>query len=74
MLLTISIDTSNYKAQAFIDFIKTLDFIKIDENDEEAFDLSAGQKSILDDRKQKHLKQESKSYHWEDIKSELRGL
>jgi hypothetical protein len=74
MQLTINIDTSSIKAQAFIDFIKTLDYIKITENVyEESFVLTDGQKSILDERKQRHLKKESKSYIWGDVMYELRN-
>lgn len=47
MALTFSIDTSNEKAKAFIDFIKTLDFIKI-HDDEDVFSLSNEQKAAID--------------------------
>jgi hypothetical protein len=46
MSLTISIDTSSSKAKAFVAFIKTLDFIKI--NDDKAiYPLSDEQKEAI---------------------------
>ena len=72
MLLTLNVEINNNKAQAFIDFIKTLDFIKIKEKkDSKDFILTQEHISILDERKQKHLKNESKSFSWNEIKSEL---
>ena len=68
--LTLDIDTNNNKAQAFVDFIKTLDFIKIKEEPRE-YSLSEEQIQILEERKQKHLNKESKSNKWPEIKDEL---
>ena len=74
MILTLNIDTSSNQAQAFIDFIKTLDFIKIDsDNINDVFSLTDEQKKILDQRKLRHQKKESKSFTWEEIESELRN-
>ena len=73
MQLTIDIDTSNNKAQAFINFIKTLDFIKIKEREyPEEYDLTEKQINTLEERKQKHINKESESYSWDEIKEELR--
>lgn len=70
--LTLDIDTHNYKAKAFVDFIKTLDFITIkDKNKISDYSLSAKQIQTLKERKQKHLNKESKSYSWPEIKEEL---
>ena len=72
MIITIDIDTTNKKARAFIDFIKTLDFIKIKEKeDPSAYELTQQQINILEERKQRHIKKESKSYSWDEIKDEL---
>ena len=69
-----NIEMSSKKAQAFLDFIKTLDFIKVKEKEyTKSFSLSEEQKNILNERKAKHLKGESKSYSWNEIKEELRG-
>ncbi|MEA3495099.1 MAG: addiction module protein [Bacteroidota bacterium] len=74
MQFTINIDTSNNKAQAFIDFIKTLDFIKIGEKDSiNSFTLSDEQKNILDERENKHLNNESQSFSWNEVKDSLRN-
>jgi len=70
--LTLNIETKNNKAQAFIDFIKTLDFIKIKDKDEtREYSLSEEQVQILAERKEKHLNNKSKSYKWDEIKEEL---
>ena len=71
MILTLNIDINNNKAKAFLDFIKTLDFIKIKEDNTDDFTLTQEHINILDERKQKHLKKESKSFNWDEIKSEL---
>ena len=61
--LTLSIDTNSNKAQAFIK-------IK-DENDTKKFSLSHEQIQMLEERKQKHLDKESKSFNWPEIKEGL---
>jgi hypothetical protein len=48
MALTFSIDTSNNKAEAFISFIKTLDFIKIS-NEHENNPFTKQQKLAIDE-------------------------
>ncbi len=47
MTLSINIDTSNSKAEAFINFIKTLDFVDIYDDNENS-DLSSKQKLAID--------------------------
>lgn len=47
MSLTISIDTSSSKAKAFIAFVKTLDFVKIND-DKDICDFSDEQKEAID--------------------------
>ena len=74
MLLTLDIDLSNKKAQAFIDFIQTIDFIKIkDEKDADVYALSEKQINVLEERKQRHISKKSKSYSWKEIQEELRA-
>ncbi len=68
MILTIDIDITNNKALALLNYIRTLDFINIKEQD---YSLTDQQKTILKERKQKHLNGKSKSYAWEDIKEEI---
>ena len=74
MLLTIDLDIENSKAKAFIDFLRTLDYIKIREhNDLQDFVLSEKHKEILDERKQSHISGKSKSFNWSDLQNELRS-
>ena len=73
MLITLEIDTNSNKAQAFIDFIKTIDFIEIKEEENPGeYALSKKQINLLKERKQRHIDKKSKSYSWEEIKEELR--
>lgn len=74
MKLTIEIDINNSKALALLNYIKTLDFISIseDENPQE-YKLNREQISIIQERRQKHLDGTSKSYSWEEIKEDLNG-
>lgn len=74
MRLTIDIDITNNKALALLNYIRTLEFININEKDnitEHA--LTDEQTNMLNERKQKHLSGESKSFSWSDIKKELKG-
>ncbi len=74
MLLTLDIDLSNKKAQAFIDFVQTIDFIKIKEKEHpEAYTLTEKQLNVLEERKQRHISKKSKSFSWEEIQEELRS-
>ena len=74
MRLTIDIDITNNKALTLLNYIKTLEFISINEKDnitEHA--LTDEQTNMLNERKQKHLSGESESFSWSDIKKELKG-
>ncbi len=72
MKITIDIDPNNIKALALLEYIRTLDFIKIQEKESSKdYSLSDEQISILEERKDNHLKSSSKSYDWEELKSEL---
>ncbi len=74
MKLTIDIDITNNKALALINYIRTLDFISINEKiDTPEYALTSEQIEILEERKQKHINGQSKSYNWNDIKKELRS-
>lgn len=74
MLLTLDIDLSNKKAQAFIDFVETIDFIKIkDKKHADVYALSEKQINVLEERKQRHISKKSKSFSWEEIQEELRA-
>ena len=74
MLLTLDIDLSNKKAQAFIDFVQTIDFIEIrDKGHSEDYALTEKQMNVLEERKQRHISKKSKSFSWEEIQEELRA-
>ena len=74
MILTIDIDITNKKALALINYIKTLDFISIKEKEyTPEYSLTSEQVEIIEDRRQKHINNESKSHNWNDIKKELRS-
>lgn len=73
MEFTVDIDITNNKALAFINYIRTLDFISIKEKEKLAeYSLTNQQIEILEDRKEKHKNNESKSYSWDEIKEELK--
>ena len=72
MRLTIDFDITNRKALALIDYLRTLDFINIQEKDElKEYSLTDDQIVILRERKQRHLAGESESYDWESLKNEF---
>ncbi len=74
MKFTIDIDITNNKALAFLNYIRTLEFISIKEKDSTTeYILTEEQTDLLRERKQKHLNGESKSYSWNDIKKELKA-
>ena len=75
MILTLDLDINNYKVQTFLDFIKTLDFIKIKEDEKfEDFILKDGHIKILDERKHNYVTEKSKTYSWTEVKDEIRNL
>ena len=54
------------------DFLRALHTIVNSKKEEEAiYQLSSPQKKELDKRKEKHLKGESKSYSWAEVKKSL---
>ena len=72
MQLTLDIDSNSKNTKAFVDFLKTLDFIKIkDKKETMDYSLSEEQIKLLKERKRKHLNKESKSFSWPEIKDGL---
>ncbi len=71
MQLILEIDTSNNKAQEFISLIKTLDFVKVNDERADEFLLNDSHKTILLNRKESHRNGKSESYSWEDVKNSL---
>ena len=70
MKLTLNIqDNSLAKILPLIEYLKSLDFVKVDEESEELFFLTDEQKSIIDQR----IQTKPEDYlTWEDVKKNLR--
>ena len=68
---TLKLTVNDIQYQALLNFLKTLDSAKVEEND--VFNLSETQRAILDERKTKHLNGESKSISWEEVKRRARS-
>lgn len=63
MKLTINIDITNNKAFALINYIRTLNFINIiEKTDTTEYALTNVQIETIEERKQKYINDESKSY------------
>lgn len=67
-MITIQIDDSTNKGKALLEYLLTLDFVKIEKDE---FVLTEEQLEVLDERRKKHLSGESKSYSWDEIKNSL---
>ncbi len=72
MILTLNIDTESNKGKAFLEFIKTLDFVTLEEETGE-FTLTEEHIQLLDERKKKHIKKLSKSYSWEEVQEKIKN-
>jgi hypothetical protein len=66
MLHTIQIDDSNPKAKAFLEFIKTLDFVRVDKDD-----IPAWQKEQLDKAIEEHKSGTTNYTDWNEAKKNL---
>lgn len=67
-MITVRIDDSTSKGKALLEYILTLDFVEVDADE---FLLTEEHIKILDERRNKHLSGESKSYSWDEIKNSL---
>lgn len=67
-MVTVHIDDSTSKGKALLDYILTLDFVEVDKDE---FTLTEEHIKILDERRNKHLSGESKSYSWDEVKNSL---
>ena len=73
MRLTLDFDITNSNAKALFNYIKTLDFVRVNESiEEENYTLTDLQKKALLERKRNHLTGKSKSFDWNEIKKELK--
>ncbi len=65
-------DTSSPNAKAFLEYIKTLDFIRTtDENPE--FSLSQEQLETLEDRRTARINGDVKTHSWEEVTDFVRS-
>lgn len=67
-MTTIQIDDSTSKGKALLAYLRTLDFVTVENDD---FVLTEDHVTILDERREKHLSGDSKSYSWDTVKSSL---
>lgn len=58
-------DLSNPKAKAFLDYIKTLEFVVFDKEDTSEYVLSQEQLEELNQRRTDRLNGKSKTYSWD---------
>lgn len=71
MIRHIQIDDSNSKAKALLDFLKTLEFVKVDSESSDEFVLTERHIEILEERRANHLSGKSKSHSWEEVQAAL---
>jgi len=69
--MRVTLDIKEAKAEAFLNFIKSLDFVSVKE-EASGFVLSDEHKKILDSRKEAHTLGESKSFSWGEVKKNAR--
>lgn len=69
MRVVLEINDKLYKT--FLSFIQTLDYVKIQEDCDEMFELSENQLQLLEERKESYLKEKSKVVEWEEVRKKL---
>jgi len=67
MKIVLSLDENNEKAKAFLNFIKTLDFVNVEKD----VDLPQWQKDELDVYLNEHARGEADYAEWDTIKKNL---
>ena len=74
MAITFHIDDiSNPKAKAFLEYIKTLEFVIIDRAESQEFTLTEEHLQILNERRTDRLTGNSKTSSWEEVKEFARS-
>jgi predicted transcriptional regulator len=68
MTHTFHIDGSSEKAQALLEYLRTLEFVDEDNNE---FVLTDAHREILEERRKNHLSGKSKSYTLEEVMDSL---
>ncbi len=66
MIYTLKIDDSNSKAKALLEFLQTLEFVKIDDDT-----VSTWQKDQLDKALMDHKNESTNYIPWEEAKKDL---
>jgi len=67
-MITIQIDDSTSKGKALLEYLLTLDFVKVEKDE---FVLTEEHLKILDERRKNHISGKSKSYSWDEVKNSL---
>jgi hypothetical protein len=66
-------DLSNPKAKAFLDYIKTLDFITVDATEIQTYVLTDEHLQILEERRDDRLSGKSTTSSWDEVKDFARN-
>lgn len=66
-------DSSNPKVTAFLNYIRTLDFVKEDKVENQEFVLTEEHLEILNERRTDRLEGKSKTHSWEEVKDFARN-
>ena len=70
MTHTFHIDTSSDKAKALLQYLRTLDFVR-EENELNDTVLTEKHMAILENRRNNRMSGKSKTYSWDDVKNSL---
>ena len=68
VMRTIQIDDSTSKGKALLEYLLTLDIVKVDNSD---FVLTERHREILEERRENRMSGKSQTYSWEEVKSSL---
>jgi hypothetical protein len=66
-------DSSNPKVKAFLEYIRTLDFVKEDKIENQEFVLTEEHLEILNERRKDRLEGKSQTHSWEEVKDFARN-
>lgn len=68
MVHTFHIDDSNNEAKALMEYLRTLEFVKEDNNE---YVLTEEHLAILEERRNNRMSGKSTTYSWEEVKESL---
>ena len=66
-------DSSNPKVKAFLEYIRTLDFVKEVSLENQNFNLSKEHLEILNERRADRIEGKTMTHSWEDVKDFARN-